>query len=316
MKTAIIGAGRKRNGIGQYIAKYFHQSGAQVTAVLGTTEPSAQQAASALAFCGITAAAYSGFAEMIEKERPEAVVIGSPLDTHYHYLTQCIEHGVHIFCEKPFVSIHDIAEGAEACLGPVFNKAGRRNLKIAMNAQWPFSLPFYERLCGPVAPGENPDFFMQLAPSVTGKDMILDSVPHALSMLYRVFGPGDAAGLHIREDKKNKHMEITFDYVHSGGVCRTMIELVHTLSQPRHFAYGFNNKIVHRIIDVETYDICFQYQGHTIHITDPLELSVQDFLSSVIKKRPPAMGEQMIINNMALLARIYQNYSNAELIEE
>ncbi|MBA2880799.1 hypothetical protein HNR65_001117 [Desulfosalsimonas propionicica] len=316
MKTAIIGAGRKRNGIGQYIAKYFHQSGAQVTAVLGTTESSAQQAALSLASYGITAAAYTGFSEMIEKKRPEAAVIASPVDTHYHYLAQCIDHGVHIFCEKPFVSMDDIAGDAGACLGSVFYEAGRRNLKIAMNAQWPFSLPFYECLCGPVAPDETQNFFIQLAPSVSGKDMILDSVPHALSMLYRVFGSGDVAGLHIRENKKNKVMEIIFDYVHSGGVCRTMIELVHTLSQPRDFAYGFNNKIVHRIIDVETYDICFQYQGQTIHITDPLELSVQDFLSSVIKKRPPAMGEQMIINNMALLAQIYQNYSNAELIEE
>ncbi|MCF8024273.1 MAG: Gfo/Idh/MocA family oxidoreductase [Desulfobacteraceae bacterium] len=316
MKTAIIGAGRRKNGIGQYIARYFHQNGAKVTAVLGTTEPSAQQAALSLASCGITAAAYTGFSEMIEKERPEAAVIASPVDTHCHYLKHCIDHGVHIFCEKPFVSIDDVAGDAVACLGPVFNKADRRNLKIAMNAQWPFSLPFYERLCGPVAPGENPDFFIQLAPSVSGKDMILDSVPHALSMLYKVFGSGDVAGLRIREHKKTKVMEITFDYVHSGGACDSKIELVHTLTQPRDFAYGFNNQIVHRIIDVKTYDIYFKYQDQTIDITDPLELSVQDFLSSVVKKRPPAMGEQMIINNMALLARIEQNYSTAEFIEE
>jgi predicted dehydrogenase len=253
---------------------------------------------------------------MIEKERPEAAVIASPVDTHYHYLAQCIDHGVHIFCEKPFVSMDDIAGDAEACLGPVFYEAGRRNLKIAMNAQWPFSLPFYERLCGPLATGETQNFFIQLAPSVTGKDMILDSVPHALSMLYKVFGSGEEADLHIRENKKKRGMEIAFDYVHSGGACRTMIELVHTLSQPRDFAYGFNNKIVQRIIDVKTYDIYFKYQNQTMNITDPLELSVQDFLSSVMENRGPAMGAQMIINNMALLAQIYQNYSTAECIEE
>ena len=38
MKISIIGAGRNNNGIGEYIAKYFHKNKAIVTSVLGTTK--------------------------------------------------------------------------------------------------------------------------------------------------------------------------------------------------------------------------------------------------------------------------------------
>ena len=38
MKVAIIGARRRHNGIGEYIAKYFHQNGCTVVALLGTKE--------------------------------------------------------------------------------------------------------------------------------------------------------------------------------------------------------------------------------------------------------------------------------------
>ena len=64
MNVALIGSRRNRSGIGQYIARYFHQNGASVTAVLGTTEKSASAAAAALHQYGINATAYTDFAAM------------------------------------------------------------------------------------------------------------------------------------------------------------------------------------------------------------------------------------------------------------
>ena len=43
---------------------------------------------------------------MVEKEKPDAVVIASPSSTHYEYLKKCVEAGVNVFCEKPFVWQH------------------------------------------------------------------------------------------------------------------------------------------------------------------------------------------------------------------
>ena len=53
MRVSIIGAGRNRNGIGEYIGKYFHAFGAEVTSVLGTTEKTSQEAAVGLRKYGI-----------------------------------------------------------------------------------------------------------------------------------------------------------------------------------------------------------------------------------------------------------------------
>lgn len=104
MRTAIIGAGRRNNGIGQYIGKYFQQSGADVVSVLGTSVASAHEAACAMGAYGIRAAAYADFSEMIKAAAPDSVVIASPARTHTEYLFKCTDHNVHIFCEKPFTN--------------------------------------------------------------------------------------------------------------------------------------------------------------------------------------------------------------------
>ena len=103
MKAAIIGAGRNRSGIGQYIGKYFQKNGASVISVLGTTEKTARKTSSILTQYGIHATYYTDFNSMMKSERPDAVVIASPALTHYDYLIKCVKEGVHIFCEKPFV---------------------------------------------------------------------------------------------------------------------------------------------------------------------------------------------------------------------
>ncbi|HPS94029.1 MAG TPA: Gfo/Idh/MocA family oxidoreductase, partial [Deltaproteobacteria bacterium] len=104
MKVAVIGAGRKRNGIGEFIAKYLHANGATVSCVLGSTTGSSQTAAARLGTYGIRAKAYTDFSEMIRDAGPDAVAIASPIPTHGEYIERCIQAGVHVFCEKPFLS--------------------------------------------------------------------------------------------------------------------------------------------------------------------------------------------------------------------
>ena len=77
LNVSIIGAGRTRNGIGEYIGKYFHKHGARVTSVLGTTEKTGLQASSALRKYGIEAHPYTTFDEMVRGEKPDVVVIAT-----------------------------------------------------------------------------------------------------------------------------------------------------------------------------------------------------------------------------------------------
>jgi hypothetical protein len=303
MKLAIIGAGRNKSGIGQYIAKYFHKNGATVISVLGTTEKTVRKASSILTQYGIYAGYYTDFNRMMKKERPDAVVIASPAPTHYDYLMKCVREGVHIFCEKPFVWQDKNDIDINSLLENIFETAERNDLKIAMNSQWPFSLPYYEQLCGPIHSQKVDTFFIRLSPVVSGKQMILESVPHALSILYTVFGEGQIGNVDIQGDKEK--IIITFHYIFTAAYCEVMIELVRTILPPRSFSYGFNGKIIHRMLDLDTYDIFFKYSDNTLMIKDPLELSVQNFISAVKEKREPLIGKAHIMSNMGLLKKIY-----------
>jgi hypothetical protein len=239
----------------------------------------------------------------MKRERPDAVVIASPALTHYEYLIKCVKEGVHIFCEKPFVWQDKSDIDINSLLKNIFETAESNNLKIAMNSQCPFSLPYYERLCGPVHSQKVDTFFIRLSPVVSGKQMILESVPHALSILYKVLGDGQIGNLSIQGYKEK--IITQFHYIFTTGYCEVMIELVRTILQPRSFSYGFNGKIIHRVLDLDTYDISFKYTDKILMIKDPLELSVQDFISAVREKREPIIGRAHIMSNMVLLKIIY-----------
>lgn len=303
MRTAIIGAGRNKNGIGQYIAKYLQKNGANVVSVLGTREESAQKAASLLTPYGIHATHYIDFHSMIKRERPNAIVIASPVSTHYEYLIKCVDEGVHIFCEKPFFWQQKESGNIQVLLKNIFEKAEHKNLIIAMNSQWPFSLAFYEALCGPINSQQIETFFIRMSPMISGKEMIVESVPHALSILYCVLGEGQIEHLNIEANEVKTI--IKFNYRSIFNHCEVLVELVRKISQPRSFSYGFNNKIIRRKIDLDRYDIFFKYLNKNIKINDPLELSVNDFISAVKGKRDPFIGEPHIVNNMNLLKKIY-----------
>ncbi|MGD9384264.1 MAG: Gfo/Idh/MocA family oxidoreductase [Desulfobacterales bacterium] len=303
MKTAIIGAGRNSSGIGQYLGKYFQKNGATVISVLGTTEKTARKASLILEQYGIGATYYTDFNRMMKRERPDAVVIASPALTHYEYLIKCVKEGVHIFCEKPFVWQDKNDININSLLENIFETAESNNLTIAMNSQWPFSLPYYEKLCGPIDYQKVDTFFIRLSPIVSGKEMIIESVPHALSILYTVFGDGEIGNLSIEAYKER--ITTKFHYIFTTGYCEVMIELIRTILQPRSFSYGFNGKIIHRVLDLDTYDIFFKYLDQILMIKDPLELSVQDFIEAVRENRKPLIGKEHIISNMGLLKKNY-----------
>jgi hypothetical protein len=301
MKAAIIGAGRKRNGIGEYIAKYFHDNRAEVTGVLGSTEKTASSAATNLMKYGIKAQSYTNFSTMIHDAQVECVAIASPSITHKTYIEQCIEAGVHIFCEKPFIS-PDVPD-ARAWTEDIFAKAQEKGLTIALNSQWPFSLPFYEELCGKLDPIGIKKFSIRLSPLSIGHEMIPDSVPHALSLLYFAAGSGKIDGLAFQGEDDS--LLIRFTYFTEHTQCETLIELVRETAQPRTFFFGFNGRVVTRHIDLGTYTIHLTYEDKTLKITDPLGLSVRDFLAAVSSGAEPLLGRRHIIETASLLHQIY-----------
>jgi len=305
MKIAIVGAGRTRNGIGEYIGKYFHRLGGKVTSVLGTSKKTSLQASLALGRYGIEARPYTDFEEMVKIEGPDAVVIASPSSTHYGYLLKSLDSGLHIFCEKPFIwdDHTDILERVE----DVLKKASPKKLTVAMNSQWPFSIETYEELCGKLKLRRSNAFFIRMSPFSPGKAMIPESLPHPLSLLYCFLGPGKIEDVSF-ESRGEGEMDIRFTYLFETNACNVAVRLVHQKTPPREFSFGFNDKIVVRSLDLQNYEIYFNYKDKKLMIRDPLELSVKNFMEAVEKKVEPLVGTRHIIHNMSLLKEINDSF--------
>lgn len=302
MRIALIGGRRKRSGIGAYIAHYFYRGGAEVVAVLGTTEQTAREAASDLHRYGITAAAHTNFERMVKETQPDAVAIASPTSTHCAYLMAAVNAGMHVFCEKPF--IWDETDNLQESLTRIVSAAERRQATVAMNSQWPFALPFYEDLCGSLRGQAASSFFIRLSPQCSGREMIVESVPHALSLLYCACGKGAISNL--TATARAEEMTICFDYACEGPGCEAEIRLTPQRQQPRDFSFGYNGKIATRKLELEHYDIYFQYAGRQCRIADPLDLSVQDFIAAVRDRKAPLIGTAHIIDTTLLLRQIYR----------
>jgi hypothetical protein len=309
MKISIIGAGRTRNGIGEYIGKYFHKHGARVTSVLGTTEKTSLQASSALQRYGIQAHPYTDFDEMVKAEKPDAVVIASPSSTHYEYLLKCLNSELHIFCEKPFLW-DDYMEPRKR-IEDIFEKALEKKIVIAMNSQWPFSIDSYEEICGKIGIQETRHFFMRMSPFSPGKVMIPESIHHPLSILYCRLGAGEIEHLNFESGGEGK-LDIRFTYLFGTRACDVLIKLVHQKNQPREFSYGFNGRIVFRSLDLENYEIYFHYGNKKLRVVDPLELSIKNFMEALEKKTEPLIGARHILHNISLLKEIDDGFGEFE----
>jgi len=309
MKVSIIGAGRTRNGIGEYIGKYFHQCGGEVTSALGTSEKTSLQACSALRKYGIEARPYKDFDKMARTERLDVVVIASPSSTHYEYLLKCLDSGSHIFCEKPFIwgDRTNIPKTVEE----IFKKAREKKLTIAMNSQWPFAINDYEKICGKVRIKKKNTFFIKMAPPFPGRAMISESVPHALSLLYCLLGDGEIEDLNF-ESSGEREMDIRFIYRFGTKACEVFIRLAYQETHPRDFSFGLNDRIVSRSLDFENYEIYFNYGDKKMRINDPLESSVKNFMEAVTKKTGPFIGTHHIFHNLSLLKKIDEGFGESE----
>ena len=307
MKAAVIGAARNNNGIGEYIAKYLHENDVEVACVLGSTHISASSAAANLTKHGIKAKAYTSFSQMMGDARVDCVAIASPSHTHRQYIEGCIDEGVHIFCEKPFIS-PDMPH-QDAWIEKALSRAQEKGIVIAMNSQWPFCLPFYKELCGIIDSVGIKEFSIRLSPLSQGREMIPDSVPHALSLLYCAAGSGTMEDLTF--DGGDDTLKIRFNYLAEQTRCAVKIDMVREIEQPRTFSFGFNGLIARRHIDLGTYTLHLTYKDKILKIADPLGLSVRDFVIAARTGGEALLGRRHIAHTAKMLRQIYAEYSGA-----
>lgn len=123
VRTAILGLGK--------VAEQIHLPACQLVnelELVAGCEPGAERRELMKAKFELPAV-YEDATELLEKERPELVIIGTPPDSHKKLTLLALRNGADVLCEKPFVM--SVAEADE-----VIDAARRMNKIVAVNNQY------------------------------------------------------------------------------------------------------------------------------------------------------------------------------------
>ncbi len=282
-KIGIIGAARRHQGTGPFIARTFANLGHKISGIVGTSENSTQQAVADLSsHYDIDTQGYTDFKELLNQHDLDIIVIASPPGSHFNYLQLAADNNLHIFCEKPFwwpdsrLALAAYEQNLEA----IITKSTLNRRYIHLNTQWPYTLKDFSRLY-PMAiiNNEIKQFAMHLSPQSQGVSMLVDGASHGLSMLYQLVGAGSLN--HIEILQTPNRVVINFDYQHDRGCTKSTLGFIQTNETPKPASYQINGYTVHRTVSLPEYQIQLQSDQQTISIQDPLDASIRDFLASL-----------------------------------
>jgi hypothetical protein len=326
-KFGIIGARRRSQGIGEYVARDLAALGADVCAIAGTTQKTVAEAVESLRKrFGIAVRGYTSAKEMMRAEPLDAVAICSPQSFHREHLRLALDNELHVLCEKPFVfeaGRDNLADTAEITTN--FANAG---LVLMVNQQWPYTLPAFRR-CFPNLSSDDATFDrleMLLAPAEQGIEMIPNALPHVLSSLLEIASPGGQAAAIEIEPRSPSDLRISFRYLHDNGEVAVAARFVQGPSQPRPAGYAINGCTALRRIDLATYQMYFEPIESSLSdlnldsgpsvavesppdglvpVEDPLRLLLADFISRIENPASWSQADARILDNVRILDDVY-----------
>ncbi|MFO7776577.1 MAG: Gfo/Idh/MocA family oxidoreductase [Candidatus Hydrogenedentota bacterium] len=227
-RVAVVGA----RGVGRYHARWWALEGAQVCAIVGTSENTLEEARANLENTfGFDGATYTSLEELLENEDVDIVDVCSPHIHHGEHVRIALENRCHVLCEKPFIYRPDA--GREELLAEaevLLELAERRGRRLSVclqytrgadhairhsleNQGWTSLRHFRSRLEVP-SRGRGPD------PS----RVWLDLAPHALSFLSRLLPQAAVDFTTLETNFEGYKAHASFE-VHSPGDERTACQL-------------------------------------------------------------------------------------------
>ena len=307
-KIGIIGAARRHQGTGPYIARSFAALGHEISGIVGTSEHSTQQTVADLSsHYGIDTQGYVNFADLIAQHALDIIVIATPPGSHLHYLELATDNNLHIFCEKPFwwpenkLTLASYEQTLQAVIGK--SKANQRY--IYLNTQWPYTLKDFSCLHpSAMINNEVSQFAMHLSPQSQGISMLVDAASHGLSMLYQLVGIGSLNQIEVQ--KSLNSAIINFNYVHQRGVTKSTLAFRQSNETPKPASYQINGHTVNRTVTLPEYQIQLQSDQQTIVIQDPLHASIQDFLACI--DAGIDFDENALMSGASHLYQLIENY--------
>jgi predicted dehydrogenase len=299
MRVALIGARRARQGLGPYVARHLVALGAEVPCFLGTRSETIAESERALGARG-----YADLAELLAREKPDALAILSPSETHERYLEAALEARVHVLCEKPLLWNGAGLARRAALLAERFAATG---LLLRESCQWPYTLAAYRALHPGVGPPRS--FAMRLSPaSHEPRQMLGDALSHPLSLLQALAGVA-ARVEEVALAARPGEVELRFAYRTPTFSVASELRLRSADRLPREAAYAVNGHWAEREIRPSDYAFRFRDGAREVDVPDPLRELLRDFLAALATRGGP---DPAISARMALLEQILEALPAAE----
>ncbi len=282
-RGGLVGARRARQGLGPFVARELQAAGADVVAFAGTSEDSVARAGDELRALGVAnARGHVGLASLLAREELDALAILSPVETHAGALAAALAAGLHVLCEKPFVwGEADPAHIARELV----DGFGARGLLLCENCQWPYALPAFEALHPGTTAGPPRRFAMRLSPSAVGRAMLVDALPHPLSLLQALTREQPARVVEPRfssHDSGAEALRVSFVYECAGNRILAEIELVGRSAPPREAWLSLDGRRAQRIVQPADYSLSLADSERQVALPDPLTLLVGDFVRALV----------------------------------
>lgn len=296
-RIALIGARRVRQGLGPFVARHLVALGAEVPAFLGTRPESVAESERALGARG-----YTDLAELLARERPDALAILSPSETHEGHLTAALEARVHVLCEKPLLWGGTGLARRAARLCEAFAAAG---LLLRESCQWPHTLAAYRALHPEAGAPER--FAMRLSPAARApRQMLGDALSHPLSLLQALTDGAAAQLADVAIAANDGEVAVAFAYRAGGASIPTELTLRTSDRLPREASYAVNGHWAERRIQPADYAFRFGDGTREVPVPDPLRALLQDFLAALPAPGEKARPDAAIPARMALLEQILE----------
>ena len=304
-RILIVGARRRKQGLGEFIAQYFHEQGAEICGIVGTSSHSVEDTARHLQQqYGIVTQGHTNLKSALEQTNPTLVVIASPTGVHRQHLETVAAFGVSCLCEKPLFWEDGATCEPDEVERLVDRFCGKGQL-LQLVTQWPETLDEYYSLCPQVKDQPVERFEMLLGPASSGINMAIDALPHVLSMVHCLTGVGEVQKVGATH-KSHDHLNITFDYRHAQGCLEVAVDLIQSPESPRPAGYAINGYDVRRTIQLPEYQMIFTGEsGKQVAVEDPLRKLVKHTLADLESGQPT--DKQRLIASMVDLKNLVEN---------
>ena len=294
-RVAILGA----RGIGRVHARIFRELGADVCAVLGSSEGSAAAAAAELATSmGARAKPFFEMERLLD-ESLDAVSICTPPRLHFAQMLAAFDRGLPVFCEKPL--FWEDGTDLAGALNKLDVMEAHPNRRLFVNTS---NAAFIDAVRARL-PQKEPvtRFFFRFHTNgpYRGHGIAVDLMPHGLSLVLRLLGRRAMSSF------RQKSMDTRYGCWFSYGQCEVEFDFQEG-DGPTQFLFRVHEREFRRVQEGrdETYRVYLQdvEAGDLVPVEDPFRTYISEFLRSVRDETPPRVDQSSeAAENMRLMAR-------------